>query len=129
MVAAFVELNEARQEQALAKLDRDAFLINYHNLQIWDLLSLHLCTAQEPQDQIFEPVPTDYNPGRRKDVRMKLTPRSGGRIELDPYPFGVRPLALHYLYKHLPTHDFPTEEAFLGAYYAAVPRLRQFEFI
>ncbi|HEY7299352.1 MAG TPA: DUF3891 family protein [Xanthobacteraceae bacterium] len=128
LVAAFVEVNEARQEQALAKLDRDAFLTNYHNLQIWDLLSLHLCLAQEPQGQTFEPVLTDYDPAVRKDVRMKLTPLSGGRFELDPYPFDVRPLDVHYLYKHLPTHVFPAEDAFLEAYYAAVPQLRQFQF-
>jgi hypothetical protein len=128
MVAAFVEVNEAKQEQALAKLDREVFLTNYHNLQVWDLLSLHLCTAEKPQGQTFEPVPTGYDSGRREGVRMELNPRSGDCIELDPYPFDVRPLEVHYLYKRLPTHDFPSEDAFLEAYYAAVPQLREFEF-
>jgi hypothetical protein len=128
MVATFVDVNEARQEQALEKLDRDAFLTNYHNLQVWDLLSLHLCTVAQPQAQTFEPVPTGYGSGRRAGVRMELTPREGDCFEIKPYPFDVRPLAVHYLYKHLPTHDFSTEDAFLEAYYAAIPRLREFQF-
>jgi Protein of unknown function (DUF3891) len=126
LVSGFVERNEAAQEQALAKMDRNIFLINYHNLQVWDLMSLHLCVNAEPPTQTFEPVPTDYEAGEA--VCLKLTPRDTDRIEMDPYPFNVRPFKVHYAYKHLPTHDFPSRDAFLEAYYAAVPKIRQFEF-
>jgi hypothetical protein len=34
-----------------------------------------------------------------------------------------------YAYKLLATHDFPTEAAFLDAYYAAVLQTRYFEFV
>ena len=36
LVTKFMAHNEARQEQALQSLDRDAFAINYHMLQVWD---------------------------------------------------------------------------------------------
>jgi hypothetical protein len=126
LVTEFVNRNEARQEQVLAELDRSEFLTNYHNLQIWDLLSLYLCTADEPQYQNVEPVPTDSEAAN--GVRMSLTPRDTDHIKVEPYPFNVRPFKVHYVYKHLETYDFPTENAFREAYYAAVPKLRHFEF-
>jgi Protein of unknown function (DUF3891) len=124
-VSGFVERNEAAQEQALAEFDQSIFTTNYHHLQVWDLLSLHLCATAEPPSQTFEPVPTGYEAG--EGVHLKLTPRDTDRIEIDPYPFNVRPFTVHYAYKHLPTRDFPSRDAFLEAYYAAVPKIRQFE--
>jgi hypothetical protein len=126
LVTQFMTRNEARQEAALKSLDRGEFATNYHNLQVWDLLSLYLCSA-EPKTQDFELVPTGYREG--DGVRMALEPRDGERIAIAPYPFAVRPLKVCYAYKHLATHDFPTEVAFLEAYYAAVLKTRYFEFV
>ena len=118
--------NEARQEQALKSLDREEFATNYHALQVWDLLSLYLCSAA-PKKQRVELVPTGYR--QRDGVRMSLEPRDGGRIAITPYPFAVRPLKVCYAYKLLATHDFPTKAAFLDAYYAAVLQTRYFELV
>src|SRR5262249_53671536 len=126
LVTEFVNHNEARQERALAELGRSDFLTNYHNLQVWDLLSLYLCTIAEPKKQHFEPVPTDYN--QASGIRISLAPRDIDQIKVEPYPFDVRPFKVHYAYKHLETYDFPTEDAFQEAYYAAVPKLRHFVF-
>jgi len=126
LVTEFMKRNEARQEQALASLDRGEFATNYHNLQIWDLLSLHLCSS-EPKEQVVEPVPSGY--GDQKGVRMLLNPIDAARISIDPYPFVARPLRVCYAYKLLATHGFPTEGAFLDAYYAAVPKTKYFEFV
>ena len=57
LIKNFMTHNEARQEHALQSLDRDAFAINYHMLQVWDLLSLYLCGGKR-EAQTFEPVPT-----------------------------------------------------------------------
>jgi len=125
-VTAFVSRNEARQEAALASLDRGAFATNYHYLQVWDLLSLALC-VEEPKPTVFEPVPTGY--GQAGDVRMTFEPVADDRISIKPYPFAVRPLEVCYAYKHLPTSDFASEDAFLDAYYAAVTKTRYFAFV
>jgi hypothetical protein len=127
LVTAFMARNEARQEEALKSLDRDEFAINYHLLQVWDLLSLYICSNATLKEQYFEFAPTGYQ--KRDPVRMSLTPRDADRIALDPYPFAVRPLSVGYAYKHLATHDFPSEAAFLDAYYAAIVQTRLFEFI
>jgi hypothetical protein len=120
--------NEARQEAALKSWDRDEFATNYHNLQVWDLLSLYLCSSAEPKTETFEPVPTGYREG--DGVGMSLRPLDGERIAIAPYPFAVRPLKVCYAYKLLATHDFPTKAAaFLDAYYAAVLQTRYFEFV
>jgi hypothetical protein len=126
LVTEFMARNEARQEQALASLDRDEFAVNYHNLQVWDLLSLYLCSA-EPKSQAIELVPSRYR--QRDDVRMSLEPLDGERISIEPYPFAVRPLKVCYAYKLLATHDFPSEAAFLDAYYAAIPKTKYFELV
>jgi len=122
----FKARNEARQAQALKSLDVNEFAINYHNLQVWDLLSLYLCMS-EPKPETFELVPTGY--GRDSGVAMALTPRDRERISIAPYPFTERPLRVCYAYKRLATSDFPSEAAFLDAYYAAVPATRYFEFV
>jgi Protein of unknown function (DUF3891) len=126
LVTKFMKLNEARQEQVLASLDRDEFAVNYHNLQVWDLLSLYLCSA-EPKSQAIELVPSRYQ--QRDDVRMSLEPLDGERISIEPYPFAVRPLKVCYAYKLLATHDFATEAAFLDAYYAAIPKTKYFDLV
>jgi Protein of unknown function (DUF3891) len=125
-VVQFIARNEARQERALQSLDRNEFATNYHNLQVWDLLSLYLCSA-EPKVHALAPVPTGYD--GRDGVRLTLEPLGGDRIAIKPYPFAVRPLRVCYAYKLLATHDFPSEVAFLDAYYAAVVQTRYFEFV
>jgi hypothetical protein len=126
-VTDLVVRNEARQEQALKSLDRGEFETNYHNLQVWDFLSLYLCSSDAPPEQIFDPVPTGYQPHER--VRMSSKPLGAERFAIEPYPFAVRPLRVSYAYKHLATYDFPSEAAFLDAYYAAIPQPRYFEFV
>jgi hypothetical protein len=124
LVTEFMKRNEARQEQALASLDRNDFAVNYHNLQVWDLLSLYLCSA-EPKSLVIEFVPVGYR--QREGVRVSLEPLDGERISIEPYPFVLRPLKVCYAYKRLATYDFPSEAAFLDAYYAAVPKTKYFE--
>lgn len=60
---------------------------------------------------------------------MRMTPMAKSQIKLDPYPFDVQPLSLGFAFRHLPTHDFPSQEAFRLAYFATAPELKTFEFI
>jgi len=124
----FMTRNEARQEQALRSLDRGEFAVNYHNLQVWDLLSLYLCSAASPKGDTFEYIPTQYGKDATA-VPMTLEPDGSERIAISPFPFAQRPLRVCYAYKRLSTYDFPSEAVFLDAYYAAVPVTRYFEFV
>src|SRR5262249_33146696 len=105
----------------------EEFATNYHLLQVWDLLSLYICSNAVLKDQVLEFVPSGYQ--KRESIRMSLAPREGDRIAIEPYPFAARPLTVGYAYKQLATHDFPSEAAFLDAYYAAVMKTRLFDFI
>ncbi|HEY8614169.1 MAG TPA: DUF3891 family protein, partial [Roseomonas sp.] len=99
---AFVARYEAGQEAALAALPREAFLVNYRLLQVWDLLSLALC-LREPREEVFAPVPRSYADGGADSVELRMTPRDGTRITLDPYPFDERPLEVSLVYRRLPS--------------------------
>ena len=127
LIKNFMTHNEARQEHALQSLDRDAFAINYHMLQVWDLLSLYLCGGKR-EAQTFEPVPTGYDGPAARGTRLSVTPIDETRLSIDPYPFDVRPFRVCYAYKQL-VGDFASETAFLEAYYAAVPKPKYFEFV
>jgi Protein of unknown function (DUF3891) len=127
LIARFMAYNESRQEQALQSLDRNEFAINYHMLQVWDLLSLYLCGG-EHKAQTFEPVPTGYQAADAQGRRLSVTPIDESKLSIDPYPFDVRPFRVCYAYKHV-GGDFSSEAAFLEAYYAAVPKSKSFEFV
>ncbi len=127
-VEAFAAKYEARQEVALAGLDRKEFLVNYQLLQIWDLLSLALC-IREPVAETFMFAPKTYEGDGASGTPIAMTPLGGGEIRLDPYPFDRRPLTLGVPYRHLPTRDYPTETAFRMAYFGATPKLKTFTFV
>jgi hypothetical protein len=96
-------------------------------LQVWNLLSLHLCGG-ERKAQTFEPVPTGYDGSAAQGRCLTVTPIDETALSIDPYPFDVRPFRVCYAYKHV-GGDFPSEAAFLEAYYAAVPTPKYFEFV
>jgi hypothetical protein len=127
LVTKFMAHNEATQEHALQSLDRTEFAINYHMLQVWDLMSLYLCGGQR-KPQTFEPVPTGYDSSAEQGIRLTVTPTDDDRLSIDPYPFDLRPFRVGYAYKHV-AGDLPSEAAFLEAYYAAVPKPKYFEFV
>ena len=85
LVTKFMVHNEARQEQTLRSLDRDAFAINYHMLQVWDSPSLYLCGGKH-EAQTFEPVPTGYDGPAARGTRRSVTPIDETRLSIDPIP-------------------------------------------
>lgn len=125
---AFIARNEKRQEAELEKLDRRTFLINYQLLQILDLLSLYLCTAEPVQTRIGM-APTSYDGDGKSGVLLSLTPRDSRRIAIDPYPFDTRPLEVSVVYRFLPPGGFASVESFRQAYFGAAPRTMTFELV
>lgn len=123
----FLARNEPSQREAIEAFGRREFEINFHLLQVWDLLSLYVCTS-EPKPDYIEPVPSSYD-NASAAVRMTLTPLDSGRVVIDPYPFDVAPLPVSYIYRHLPTRIYPDVASFRIAYFGAPLQLRTFAFV
>jgi hypothetical protein len=124
-IKAFIARNEAKQKAAAAAFDADELAVNYHLLQVWDLLSLYICTQERHKEEFIQPVPTSY--GNGEGVGMRLQPISSKRISVDPYPFDQAPLQLGVVYRRLPA-TFSDARAFEAAYFEASPQLASFTF-
>ena len=125
---AFVAHNEAKQEAALAALDRKQFLVNYQLLQILDLMSLYLCTSEPGRDKL-EFAPTSYAGDGKDGVALTLTPGGDGRIAISPFPFDRPAVEVAFVYRHLPAHDQASPEEFRRAYFGAAPKVMAFTFV
>lgn len=124
----FVARNEAKQEAALAGLDRTRFLVNYQLLQMFDFLSLYLCTGDPGPDRL-EAVPTSYNGDGRSGVAMTMTPLGDGRIRLAPYPFDIPELAVGYIHLHMPARDYSSTEEFHRAYFGTPLQVKSYTYV
>ena len=116
----FIEKQEAAQARLQAEVDKKQFAVNYHLLQVWDLLGLYFCCSA-PREEYVEPVPTSYANGG--GVRLDLTPQDGLEVALSPYPLDTRPLEVQIAYKALPEARYPDLEAFRRAYFQAENKL------
>jgi Protein of unknown function (DUF3891) len=125
-VTAFIERNEARQAQDRDRFDARQLRVNYHLLQVWDLLGLYF-TCQDPFPQYVDPVPVGYGADER--TRMELTPQSPRRVAFAPYPFATRPLTVQFVQRRLNAARFPDQEAFRRAWFAAPMELVEFELV
>ncbi len=118
------------QETAQAKLQPDyepqQLRVNYHLLQVWDLLGLYFC-CRAPYAEHIEPVPTSYANGG--GVRLDLTPQDGLEVALSPYPLDTRPLEVQIAYKALPEARYPDQETFRRAYFQAENKLLRYTLV
>ncbi len=128
LIKAFILEHEKKQEEQLKNFDKATFLVDYQLLQFWDLFSLSFC-RREAADEKFEFVPTSYDGDGRSGVPLTMTVRADGKIAVDPYPFDSRELSLNYVYRVLPTYDFPDQESFRQAYFAAPSQVKVFTFV
>ena len=118
---------QAEQDAAAATLDRQKLTINYILLQVWDLLSLYICSNEHLKETSIEPVPTSYS-GESSSVCMKLAPVAPMRIKVDPFPFDQPSLEIAMVYRRLSRQVFEDESAFQKAYFEAPQRLAKFTF-
>jgi Protein of unknown function (DUF3891) len=125
-IEAFIARNEAKQKTLAAGLDEKELAINYHLLQVWDLLSLYVCTQERLKDECIDPVPTSYAGG--EGVSVRLRPMSPTRISTEPFPFNQSPFEASLVYRRLPTSQFADAAAFEAAYFEASPQLASFTF-
>jgi hypothetical protein len=121
-----VARTHAEQDAAAATLDRQKLTINYILLQVWDLLSLYICSNEQLKELSVEPVPTSYT--RERSVCMTLTPVAPMRIKVDPFPFDRPSLEVAMVYRRLSQQVFENESAFQRAYFEAPQKLANFTF-
>jgi hypothetical protein len=126
-ITGYVAEAEAEQAPRLAAADA-AFAVNYHLLQVWDLLGLYFC-CQEPYADHVEPVPVDYAGGDADGVRLGLSPAGAGRVAFEPYPFDVRPCRVQLAYRRVARTSYPDSEAFRKAWFQAELGLFEFELV
>jgi hypothetical protein len=125
-IAAFITRNEVKQQAIGVPFDQNELAVNYLLLQVWDLLSLYICTQERHKDESIAPVPTRYAGG--EGARVQLKPLSPGRIAIDPFPFDRSPFEASVVYRRLPEDRFPDARAFEAAYFGAVPQVASFVF-
>jgi hypothetical protein len=123
----FITRNEARQHVITAGLERHDVATNYNLLQVWDLLSLYICSNEHHKDHVIEPAPTAYSAG--SGVALKLTPTAPATIAIDPYPFDATPLEAAVVYRALPSSALHDVDAFKAAYFGARPQVAAFTFL
>jgi hypothetical protein len=119
-IQAFIGDQEAAQAKVQPGYEDPQFQVNYHLLQVWDLLGLYFC-CRAPYEDYVEPVPTSY--AGNGVVRLDLAPRGDWEVALDPYPFDVRPLHIQIGYKDLKRDAYASLEDFRRAYFQADSKL------
>jgi hypothetical protein len=130
-IAAFVSRSEARQKTAAEKLDPKELTINYNLLQVWDMMSLYICSSEILRPDRIEPVPLSYSGAA--GVGMTLTPREPKSLEpktiaLDPYPLD-QPLTTNVIFRRLTQTKFKDTAELQTAYFKTAPQITSFRLV
>ena len=124
---AFLAQSHAEQQAASVGLDQGELAVNYNLLQIWDLLSLYICTKEHLKEEEFEPVPTSYS--ETGGICIRLTPITQTRISIDPYPFDQPVLEMKVVYRRLPKQTFEDMNTFQTIFLKAEPQVATFTYL
>jgi len=98
---------------------------NYQLLQVWDLLSLHLCVRPLQDGRIPQ---TPLMPGGAT-VDLCLIARSDYVLALDPYPFDCTPLSVGMVALAIPKEPYRDNSALLSAMQQAQAIALPFELV
>jgi hypothetical protein len=123
----FIDRSEAEQSRAAAKLDANELAVNYHLLQVWDMISLYICSNELHKPNRIEPVPTAYSNDLK--VGMTLIPIETNTIVLDPYPFDLPSLTTNVIFRRLKRSNFKDTAELQETYFKTAPQTASFDFI
>jgi hypothetical protein len=96
--SAFADLDDELREHlvGLDETARDGLWFNYQLLQVYDLLSLHVCCDGYENGSLrgatLERVPVAYTGA--DEVEMRITATGASSLRIDPHPFDVSPLTI-----------------------------------
>jgi hypothetical protein len=126
-IEAFIVRSEAKQKAAAEQLDAKDIAINYNLLQVWDILSLYICSTELLNPDRIEPVPLDYSGAA--GTAMTLTPLEAGTIALDPYPFDQASVTASVIYRRLRQTGFKDSAELQSLYFKSAPQIAPFRLV
>jgi hypothetical protein len=126
-IEALITRSEVKQKAVAEKLDAKELAINYNLLQVWDILSLYICTNEVLKPDRIEPVPAAYTGGA--SVGMTLTPMESRTIALDPYPFNQRELTTSVIMRRLTQTKFKDSAELQSVYFGTAPQIASFRLV
>ena len=126
-IKAFIERSELRQHAIEIGLDPVEVKTNYRLLQIWDMISLYLCSTATLKPLELGPVPLSY--GTSEQVVLKLQPINATTIAVSPSPFDLPSVTVGFVYKTVSMQPYADSEAFREDYFKAPLKFAQFELV
>src|SRR6185437_4910928 len=101
--------------------DMDEAATNYHLLQVWDMISLYICSTEHLKEDRIEPVPNSYS--GKAGASLKITPLEPHTIALDPYPFDQPSLTTNVIFRRLTQNTFKDSAELQSAYFKTAPQI------
>lgn len=126
-IEAFIAHSEAKQKRAAQALDAAELAVNYNLLQVWDMLSLYICSTEVQQPDHIAPVPVSYSGDAA--VAMALVPLEKQTIGLDPYPFGQPCLTTNVIFRRLTQTKFEDTAELQSVYFKTAPQIASFQLV
>lgn len=123
----FIARSEAKQKAAAEGLDAGELATNYNLLQVWDLMSLYICSTEVLKPDSIAPVPASYSAGN--GVGMTLTPAEPATIALDPYPFDQPSLTANLIFRRLAQTKFKDTAELQALYFKTAPQIMPFRLV
>jgi hypothetical protein len=123
----FISRSEAKQKTVAEKLDPRELAINYNLLQVWDMMSLYICSSEILEQDRIEPVPVAYT--NAAGVAMTFTPTQPDTIALDPYPFDQPSLATNVIFRRLTQTKFKDSAELQTVYFKTAPQIASFKLV
>ena len=126
-IEAFIARSEAKQKSTAEMFNHDELAINYNLLQIWDMMSLYICSTELLKPDRIEPVPVTYT--SQKAVALTLVPLEMHTIALNPYPFDLPSLTANVIFRRLTQAKFKDSAELQSAYFKAAPQITSFRMV
>jgi Protein of unknown function (DUF3891) len=126
-IQSFIARSEAKQKIAAEKLDANELAVNYNLLQVWDMMSLYICSTETLKPDRIEPVPLAYSGAT--GVAMTLTPTGTDTIALDPYPFDQSSLMTNVIFRRLSQNKFKDSSELQVVYFKTAPQIASFKLV
>lgn len=126
-VETFIARSEAKQKNAAEGLNPDELAINYNLLQVWDMMSLYLCSTEMLKLDRIEPVPVSYS--SQRGVAVTLAPLEMHTIALNPYPFDQPSVTANVIFRRLTQATFKDSAELQSAYFKTAPQITSFRLV
>ncbi len=126
-IVSFIARSEARQKIAAEKLDANELAVNYNLLQVWDMMSLYICSTETLKPDRIETVPVAYSGAA--GVAITLTPAGPDTIALDPFPFDQFCLTTNVIFRRLSQTEFKDSTELQSVYFRTAPQIASFKLV